>query len=415
MGFGATLMARLGLDTSGFKTGITGVESTLNQLAGKLGLGLSIAGLTAYTKDIIAYGSTIQDLAERFKISSRTLQQFGNAGELVGTSLEGVAKGFNKLEIAQSSALSGNSVLLKAFKNLGITVEDLKTLSPDQLMQKLGKSSLNAADLVKVLGKNALELRPLLKGLGDGSLELGDAIDEGLIQKLDEADDTLKRFAQDAKIVSAGILGNIAAGFKTAKNDVADIFKGVGDLISAQFRGQFASSKEEFLRAGKDAKSALDLLFRGRNEGARASGGASGKDAPQVQSDAEKKARQRELLTVDELVNAGARYGRPATEQGWHGWLGGTMATGTAQAIYEAEQARKVKDLEAQAKRVALTGVSPTGESAHQLYTRADEIRQSIGSLKDSEKQVGPWIVDESTTGRAVQFIAQEFASEGGS
>src|SRR4051812_17675553 len=114
MAYGEKLIAYLGLDTAGFKTGIAGAESDLARFAGKIGLGLSVAGLASYTKEIVAYGTTIHDLGERFNVSTTALQQFGNAGELVGTSLEGVAKGLNKMEIAQSRALGGNAVIREA-------------------------------------------------------------------------------------------------------------------------------------------------------------------------------------------------------------------------------------------------------------------------------------------------------------
>lgn len=386
MAFGSSIIARLGLDSRDFREGLAQAKGALSGFASQLGVGLSVAGIAGYTRELIAYGSTIQDLSERFNVGTTALQQFGNAGELVGTSLEGVARGFNKLEISQSRALAGNQAQIKAFDNLGISVEDLRSLSPEAIMLKMGKSSLNAADMVTVLGKSALELRPLLQGLGDGSIKLGDAIDANIIRRLDEADDTFKKFGQTLKLFGAQAIDALALNFKGMAVDIEAMVKVIKEGFDPknfnlqaqarnvmQFRdilaGRGPSKKmwddyetERARGMVKDLHTPMEL----RNP--KTASGAADQD-------------KRLLLSLKDLAEKGPTMA--------HDLGGGRYApnTGTAQSIYNADQARKVMDLEEQARRVNLTGISPTGESAEGLYNRADTIRQSIASyLKESDR-----------------------------
>lgn len=392
-----SIRAFLGLDTAGFRAGLGSAESALSRFAGKLGIGLSVVGLEHITKGIIDYGARIYDLGQRYDVSTESIQRFGNAAEKNGSSLEGIAKGFNKLEISQSRALGGNEKILSAFDNLGISVEDLKKLSPDQIMLKLGKSSLNAADLVALLGKSALELRPTLRGLADGTIELGDAIEDPMIKQLKEADKTLTSFHEKLRVFGASVITNVAAGWQSRLvnpmlsgiSDIKFAWQSLQDLIHG--RKSFGEIGEEAHR--RAAAAARELTGQTTPEEKKdnkpkfAPEGEGEKAKSKADLAAERKERERIQFSLKELAEEGARAGisHGRTILGWKG----EQATGTIQAIYAAQQAREVQALEAQARQVGLTGISPTGESARNLLDRADQIRQSIGGLKESDKDVG--------------------------
>jgi hypothetical protein len=193
--------------SSGFSLGTAG-QNLLTGLAG-LGLGAEIKG-------IVEYGAKIEDLSRRFGVGTETLQRFGNAAELNGSSLEAVARGFRFLEVNQAKALGGSEAMVKAFAELGVSIEDLRSLRPEDIAEKIGHSSLNAADFVKIFGKSAIELRPLLAGIADGTIQLGNAIKDLDIKNLKEADDQLKSIGQTLRTFSAGLLSESFAGLKEA-------------------------------------------------------------------------------------------------------------------------------------------------------------------------------------------------------
>lgn len=255
-----------------------GFKSNLTGLGGNIAGTLAGLGLGAAAKDIIEYGAHIQDLSERFGVGAVTLQKFGNAAEKNGSSLEGVAKAFRFLEVNQSKALGGNEAMITSFAALGISVEDLKTLSPDQLMLKLGASSLNAADVVKVLGKSAIELRTTLGGLADGTIEFGQAINAIQIQKLKEADDQMKTLGETLKVGGAAALTGFVGLWQHGIQSIVLLLEGLnvalqGSLSAADklVHGDFKGAKRE-VTAGREEAAGLikesftsfgktDLLF----------------------------------------------------------------------------------------------------------------------------------------------------------
>lgn len=392
---GDQLLARLGLDTTGFKAGLKDAHSSFEKFARAAGVGISVAGVEEASRSLIEYGAKVYDLGQRFGVSTTAIQKFGNAAEENGSSLEGVAKGFNKLDIAISKALGGNGQLIKAFADLGVTVTDLRTLTPEELMLKIGKSSMNASDMVKILGKSALELRPTLAGLADGTIEFGEAIDSAMIQKLKEADKFWRQVWNNIRVVAASALGSIIGEVKFITTGVVGMFNSMGTAVTAQFNaikaaatGNFGEVKRQMEIAAKAGREFNNFAFGERPD--KAGPGPSRQFTPtgdgtapksKAQLDAEKKERERDQLSLKDLAEKGPHS---AYNQGDYY----VQSNGTAQMIYAAQQARLVEQLEAQAKQVRLSGVSPTGETSASLLSRADAIRQTL-PIKETEKEVG--------------------------
>jgi hypothetical protein len=404
MGAGEQLLARLGLDTSGFKAGLKDAHSSFEKFARTAGVGISVAGLAAGTRSIIEYGARVSDLAKRYEVSTDAIQKFGDAAVENGSSLEGVAKGFNKLEIAISRGLGGNQRIIKSFAALGVTLDDLRSLSPEEIMKKLGSSSLNAADMVTVLGKSALELRPLLQGVADGSIELGGAIEAGMIKQLKEANKTIEKFGAGLRIFAGQGLAAFGLQFKGVGIDAAAAFKVIREglsgknffSISAQLdafkklrdiAGGGGPSKQMWEAYETDRARAMVSDLRSPMELRNPKTDAAIPKS-KAELDAEKKDRERNELSLKELAENGPGWGKAATHQGWRHWEGSTMAQGTDQSRYFAAQARLVEQLEAQAKTGRLTGIWQGGQSPDQLMSRADAIRQIL-PIKESEKEVG--------------------------
>jgi hypothetical protein len=179
-----SLLASLGLDARPFQATLKESLGMVDKFGSSLlsipSLGgvLSAAGFATALKGVIEYGAQVQHLSDRFGVTTDAIQKFGNAAEQNGVSMESVARAFNKLEVAQSKALLGDESLSESFARLGVTAADLKNLKPEEIMEKLGHSSLNAADTVALLGRNGTELRPVLKGLADGTIDYGKAIND---------------------------------------------------------------------------------------------------------------------------------------------------------------------------------------------------------------------------------------------
>jgi hypothetical protein len=217
--------------SKGFVSKLSSGLSSVQGVLGALGIGLSIGGVEHAIQSVVEYGTKIEDLSRRYGVASETLQKFGNAAELNGSSIEGVAKAFRFLEVSQAKALGGSEGHIKAFQDLGVSMQDLQTLRPDAIMLKIGESSLNAADTVKILGKTALELRPTLAGLADGTIEFGKAISDLDTERLKQLDDFFKLISQSARIAG----GTIVAELLPAIGRAQDIAQKPAEAITRLF------------------------------------------------------------------------------------------------------------------------------------------------------------------------------------
>lgn len=400
-----SIIARLGLDSRDFREGVAQAKAALGGFAtGAIGAVIS----TTAIKNIVEFGDRIQDLHDRFNVSTDALQRMGGVAEKEGSSLEGVAKGYNKLAINSDLALKGNNAMVESFADLGVTVDELKTLSPEEIMLKIGKGSLNASSLVRVLGKSALELAPTLRKLANGTAEFSAAIDSVDIKKLSDANDKLREIEAEIRVFGAGILGRIADGYHLLANDTRNMgedykktWQAAFDAVAAAAKGNFAGMLHAGMNFTEAQKQMVKDMFIYRENGAaptgaRVEGGASGPQPLTAAADkAAQKERERTQLSLKDLSEL-----NPA---------GDVELRNNIQARYASDQARKVQELEAQAHRQS--ELQDFG-GARTTLDRADALRQGISGLKESEKRIGTWVIDESTTAQLLQTVADRLVGE---
>lgn len=163
-----SILARFGMDATGFKAGIKQVESASKGLSRDLNSNLkgAIAGafgtaaIVAAGKATLDYAGQIADLSDRLGVSTDALQEFDFAARLTGTNLETVTGFLEKLSVSREEALQGNDELRESFARLGVSLEDLRTKRLDDLTRQIGRA---------VQGADAQEIMPLLRGIGGKS------------------------------------------------------------------------------------------------------------------------------------------------------------------------------------------------------------------------------------------------------
>jgi hypothetical protein len=220
-------------------------------LAGAVGVG-AFGALIAST---VNYGDKIQDLSDRFNVSTTALQKFGNVAEQNGSSLESFAMGFNRLGIASSKALGGDSAALRAFESLGISIDDLRSKSPEQIMELIARSSMNAADMVAILGRNAMELIPTLEAIRDGATS--PIISPEDIKSLAALSDTLKGLQASLRLVAANGLGPLAEGLRIVIDYATAGSRAIGTLAGALGAAAFTKGVS-FKDAIRSARETID-------------------------------------------------------------------------------------------------------------------------------------------------------------
>jgi len=201
-----SLLAKLGLDSSSFESGAKRAESLSRkfgkEMTGALATAFSVEKVVEFGLEAVSAAGKLSDLSERTGVSAKFLQEMKFAAEQTGASLEDVTASVEKLSVARAQALAGSETKMDAFKLLGISAEDLKTLKSEDLFIKIGETIRNApnpqnllAPFREIAGKGAGALIPaMIEGLQETAQkarELGLVMNDNVVASLDDAADRI--------------------------------------------------------------------------------------------------------------------------------------------------------------------------------------------------------------------------------
>lgn len=242
---GSELKVRVGINHAGFATGLKSMESMVSNFAGKaagaLGAAIGVHALYESAKGGIELADRLDDLSKRFDISATKLQMLGNVAGQEGAGLEEVAQSLKFLgKNAQDAASGGSTELLDIFTNLGFTIDDLKTLKPDEIFLRL----VDAFNAGKYAGQ---ELIVTSKLLGRGFEQLAPLIRMSR-EELEKVGKSKGTFASDEDIKQ---LAQVA--------DFMEKIANLRDIMAADVTLGFMKSFKEFLSAGESGSVAEKL------------------------------------------------------------------------------------------------------------------------------------------------------------
>ena len=148
----------------------------------KAAAGVITGAITAATGSAIALGKSFVEAAkgtaemgdqiskssQKLGISKKYYQELSYVLKLCGSDISNMTAGFKTMTNQVDKAKSGNKDAIANFKSLGISLKELKTLSREEIfdkviegLQKMPESTKRAALANKVLGKSGQDLQPL--------------------------------------------------------------------------------------------------------------------------------------------------------------------------------------------------------------------------------------------------------------
>lgn len=195
------------------------------------GLSTAAAGVVA-SMGAMAYnaGTTADDLntmSKVFGISTKDLQKYSVAADLVDVSTEAIAKSHQKMAKSMASAEGGSKKQAEAFKKLGVEVTnaDGSLRDTDEVWQDtiaaLGKMESGAerdAIAMQLMGKSATELNPLIEDGGETYKNVAETMEKYNLDFVDQ--ETLDKANQF--------------------NDQLDTMKAIGTVAIQQVGAQLA-------------------------------------------------------------------------------------------------------------------------------------------------------------------------------
>ena len=137
------------------------------------GIGAIVSGVSAAAAAVMQFssmGAGIDDVAKRTGASAEGLSQLKYAAEQSGATLEDVEKGMRKLGDVTTQAANGSKSAQEALAKVGVTAEQLSTLSPEdrllaivQGLSQIADPAERASVAMDVLGKSGANLLPMME------------------------------------------------------------------------------------------------------------------------------------------------------------------------------------------------------------------------------------------------------------
>ncbi len=276
--------------------------------------GIAALGIGSQLEQIVHHFSEIQIISERFGVSTTLLQQMAQAAETLHIPLEAVAKSFRFLELAREKALANpQGDHAAAFKHAAVSVEELKTADPAELLTKTGSAAISATDALKLFGKGFADARQLAEGLGSGDVKLGTHIVSPTdIARIHQANLAIIELKQTLTEFGGSAFGGFVSFFQKSIQQVifgaygaVEELKGLGSAIQAFFAAikpeiKFSSFGIPSVQLG-DAKAATGAFEKEIKEGH-----ARAKTFDELQPDEpEVKAIEKRPVNVEQLEEKG--------------------------------------------------------------------------------------------------------------
>jgi gas vesicle protein len=245
------------LESMGGKVGGLGQALTSLGPAGMLaaaGVGVVVAAVGAAIKISVDaamaaadYADKLAGLSDKTGLSAQALQNLDVAAKLGNSSLEAVSGAVNKMQLAMAKGSDG-------FRQMGLSIADLRKMSPDEQFAAVSKALLSIEDQTmraevgsKVLGKSWGDLIGTMKAAASGASELGGALsDDAAAASADLKDQT--DLLQEAWDRVQRQFGAAIASSPELRRGIADLANGVASLATklAEVAPKIASFFDNF-------------------------------------------------------------------------------------------------------------------------------------------------------------------------
>lgn len=206
---------------------------SLTAIGSRLAAGGGVIGapLAAAAKTFVDGGAALSDMSKRTGVAVETLSALGYAAEQGGADLDTVEKALRKISMEAVKAAGGGQEATEALAALGLSANDLKNLSPDKMLELVGRKiqalpnpANRAAVAMRLLGEEGgTKLLPFLEQLAAGAPEAARAL--GLVTSTEEAN-SAKALSQAWKTLTAAgarAVAVVGSALAPALQSVADI------------------------------------------------------------------------------------------------------------------------------------------------------------------------------------------------
>ncbi|MDR1276380.1 MAG: hypothetical protein LBL72_08400 [Candidatus Accumulibacter sp.] len=183
------------------------------------GIGTLAGGLLQFAKNANEAVQKVANLSKKYRLETELVQLAGTLVAESGGSFEGAAEAIGKLKKAQNEAIHGNKDAAAAFRGVGISVEELKTMKPEDILMRMSDAFSGSNN---DLAKQAVLLRLMGKN--------GESMMDSLNMGGNEWRQKLKEMREDGRIYSKEQI-EASTRFDSAWNRAVSAFEGIKDTL----------------------------------------------------------------------------------------------------------------------------------------------------------------------------------------
>lgn len=173
-------------------------------------------------------------------ISAQSLAGLHDVVKEMGGDFDAIAAGLSKMERSQQLATEGQKQSVDGFKRLGISVQEVKALSPEELLYRVaqgfndtGSSAEKNTAAVELFGKGGRALIPVFTELGDQlqeHVQKAGAV-SGVTERNIEAAQQYKVVVEQLEIVMRNFVAYGIGPLLTGLNWIGAAFEAVGGIV----------------------------------------------------------------------------------------------------------------------------------------------------------------------------------------
>jgi hypothetical protein len=206
------------------------------------------SALFAFVEGPAKAATALVDLSRRTGASASALQSYQFAAEQSGVGIESFAKAIQQLTINLGKASGGDKETVAAFRNIGLAINDLAGLTPEQQFEKIANAiamlptpaqqATAAIDLFGKTGRNLLSVFQegpgYLTRMAEEARKVGVVLKESQLNELKELESSLGTVQAAFKALGARVAAELAPQLRDASKVVIDF---ISSIDSAKIQG----------------------------------------------------------------------------------------------------------------------------------------------------------------------------------
>lgn len=291
------LFARIFLDSSEYEKGLGSAEKKTESFGSKVKKGLKsamkvgAAAVTAVTTatialggamikatgDVASHGDEIDKMSQKLGLSKTTYQEFDYILGQAGVDITNMSTGLKTLTNKLDDAKNGGSDAQEMFAKLGLSMEDLSTMSREDAFkatiagfQGMADSTERAALANDLFGKSGQELTPLFnstieetEALRQAAHDLGFVMSDEAVKAAADYQDALDTLKRTFGGLKQRMMGDFMLPITSVMDGLSAIFagddSGIGKLTNGirQFMNQLTMAAPQVVSAGAEIVNAL--------------------------------------------------------------------------------------------------------------------------------------------------------------